>query len=182
MNEGLIPRRYAKALLIVSKEKGEEKAIYGLMKNLTDSFLSLPELNETLNNPYVPVADKVALIRTASGSGSATDGLLNDFIKLLVENKRIGMTRLIAWSFVDLYRQENKIYKVDVESASPLDEKETKRLKDLIAGHLHGGIMEYDMTVNPSLIGGFTVRVGNEKVDASVSNELKQLRLNLISK
>jgi len=182
MNEGLIPRRYAKALLIVSKEKGEEKSMYSLMKNLTDSFMTLSGLNDTLNNPYIPVADKAALIRTAAGHVEESKSLLDDFIKLLVENKRIGMTSLIAWSFVDLYRQENRIYKVDVESASPLDDKETKRLKEAIAAHLHGGVMEYDMTVNPDLIGGFTVRVGNEKVDASVSNELKQLRLNLISK
>ena len=41
--------------------------------------------------------------------------------------------------------------------------------------------MEYSSSVDPSLIGGFTVSVGNERIDASISNELKQLRLNLIS-
>ena len=51
MNEGLIPRRYAKALYIVSKERGEDKAMYSLMKNLIGCFVSVPELNDTLNNP-----------------------------------------------------------------------------------------------------------------------------------
>ena len=50
MNEGLIPRRYAKALYIVSKERGEDKAMYSLMKNLIGCFVSVPELNDTLNN------------------------------------------------------------------------------------------------------------------------------------
>lgn len=182
MNEGLIPRRYAKALYIVSKERGEDKAMYSLMKNLIGCFVSIPELNDTLNNPYISVADKSALIRTACEHGEKADTLLDDFIRLLVDNKRIGFTRLIAYAFVDIYRKENHIYKVDVESAVPLASQETARLKELISRHLKGGIMEYEMSVNPSLIGGFTVRVGNEKVDASVSNELKQLRLNLISK
>lgn len=42
--------------------------------------------------------------------------------------------------------------------------------------------MEYMSVVNPDLLGGFTVNIGNEKLDASIANELKQLRLNLLSK
>ncbi len=182
MNDGLIPRRYAKALYLVAVERNADAGVYELMKSLENGFEKYPQLNATLNNPFVSSADKAALIRTAACYSGKNDTLLDDFIKLLVENGRIGMTRLIACAYIDLYREEKRIYKVDVHSATKLSAKDEQRLKDMVARHLKGGTMEYSLSVDPSLIGGFTVSVGNEKVDASVSNELKQLRLNLISK
>jgi len=182
MNEGLIPRRYAKALLITAKERGVDADVYEQMKCLESSFISLPELNETLNNPYVSSADKTNLVLVASGVDASKDKVLSDFMKLLHRNGRIGMVRLIAYAYVELYREANRIYSVIVQSASALSSADEARLKNLVEKHLKGGKMEYTLRVNPSLIGGFTVSVGNEKIDASVSNELKQLRLNLLSK
>lgn len=182
MNEGLIPRRYAKALYLVAKERNDDKRVYQMMKRIEDNFVELPQLNETLNNPFVSYADKQKLVVTAAAATDNTDSLLIDFIKLLMQNRRIGMVRLIAQAYINLYREENHIYKVEVESAAPMNAADEARLKRFVEKHLHGGTMEYTHSVNPSLIGGFTVSVGNERVDASVSNELKQLRLNLISK
>lgn len=182
MNEGLIPRRYAKALFLVAKERKLDEKIYDLMKVLETGFAEQPALDATLNNPYVSSDDKCRLILTAVGIGKADCSLLTDFLRMLVENRRIGMMRLIAIAYVRLYREERGIYKVDVRSAAPLKEADEQRLKRLVERHLHGGTMEYSHSVDPSLIGGFTVSVGNEIVDASVSNELKQLRLNLLSK
>ena len=58
---------------------------------------------------------------------------------------------------------------------------EEDRLKALIERHLNGGTMEYHHRVDPDLIGGFTVTINNEKLDASVADELKQLRIKLLS-
>ncbi|MCM1348187.1 MAG: F0F1 ATP synthase subunit delta [Firmicutes bacterium] len=181
MNEGLIPRRYAKALLLVAQERGLATKVYDVMKRLDASFVELPQLSETLNNPYISLADKKNLILTAAGESGNKTGLLADFVKLIAENRRIGFIRLMALAYVDLYRQENHIYDVKVTSAAKLSDADQKRLMQLVEKHLNGGTMEYSMQIDPSLIGGFTVSVGNEKVDASVSNELKQLRLNLLN-
>ena len=61
MNEGLIPRRYAKALLLVARERGVDADVYIRMKNLEAGFDHMPELNETLNNPYISSADNHGL-------------------------------------------------------------------------------------------------------------------------
>lgn len=182
MNEGLIPRRYAKALLLVAREKGEEAMMYDVMKTLSESFVQFPSLSETLNNPYVSVADKERLILTAAGLSDGSKQLLEDFVKLLSNNRRIGMMRLISIAYVELYREENHIYSVNIQSASKMSPKDESRLKEMVQKHLKDGKMEYTVSVDPNLIGGFTVSVGNEKLDASISNELKQLRLNLLSK
>ena len=182
MNEGLIPRRYAKALLLVAAERGVAADVYEQMKCLEAGFVEMPALNDTLNNPYISEADKSKLILTACGVEEKNDKVIKDFVKLLQRNGRIGMMRLIAYAYVELYREENHIYSVIVKSAAQLSSADEKRLKGLVEKHLHGGKMEYTQIVDSSLIGGFTDRVGNEKIDASVSNELKQLRLNLLSK
>lgn len=181
MNEGLIPRRYAKALYKLAVEKNDTGRLYALMNTLAENFEKAPALSQTLANPFVSAADKTALLTTAANA-NADDTLFADFLKLLVRNSRIMFMREIALAYIQLYRQANNIYRVNVQSATPLSDDDEQRLRKLVAQHLNGATMEYDSSVNPSLIGGFTISVGNDRIDASIANELKQLRLNLISK
>ncbi|MDE7410707.1 MAG: F0F1 ATP synthase subunit delta [Paramuribaculum sp.] len=181
MNEGLLPRRYAKALYEFACEKDCSQRVYTLMKTLVKSFSEMPSLGVTLSNPYVSNSDKVTLLNTAAGA-TDTDSVFTDFLKLLEHNNRLGFCRDIAQAYIDLYRVKNHIFEVHVTSAAPFSSQEEQRLKSMIESHLHGGVMEYHHGINPDLIGGFTVSVGNERLDASVSNELNQLRLNLLSK
>lgn len=180
MDQGLIPRRYAKALYKFALENGSDAAVYGLMKTLACSFGENPGLMQAVANPFVDAADKVALLSAAAGAGSG-DRCFADFLKLLVDNKRIDMSRDIAVAYMDLYRKANRIYRVEVVTAGKLDEASMARLKELVERHLDGGSMEYSERVDPELIGGFVVNIDNERLDASVSNEFKQLRLKLLS-
>lgn len=179
MNEGLIPRRYAKALLKVAVERHDEKRLYLLMKNLGESFAAHPELEATLSNPFIVADKKIELLATAAGAGN-DDVTYMDFLKLLKQNNRLDLARGIALAYGDDYRQANNIYPVEVTAAAKLDPSEEERLKKLIESHLNGGTMEYTFKVNPDLIGGFTVRIGSEKLDTSVRNQLKQLQLKLL--
>lgn len=181
MNEGLIPRRYAKALYGFALEKGQAERMYELMRNVANAFSSAPSLQEALGNPFISSADKQSLLLTASGDGAGDECIL-DFMKLLAENHRLNLAHGIALAYIDLYRKERKIYVVNVVSASELKPSEEKRLKDIIMTHLDGGTMEYTGSVDHELLGGFVVNINNERFDASISNELKQLRLKLLSK
>ena len=185
MNEGLIPKRYAKALYKFACEKGADLGLYRLMGNLGRSFADNPALDSTVANPFVGDDDKIALLKTAAtGAADTTDkkagDVYADFLKLLRENKRLPMAGAISRAYCDIYRKENRIYRVAVVSAKPLDAPEQNRLLKLIEGHLDGGKMEHSFSTDPELIGGFTVDIDNERLDASVKNELKQLRLKLL--
>ncbi|RXE73413.1 ATP synthase F1 subunit delta [Muribaculaceae bacterium Isolate-013 (NCI)] len=182
MNEGLIPKRYAKALFKVALERGDADALYATMDTLARSFAANPRLQETVANPFLADDKKTALLLTAAGNAGAAGRTYADFLKLLAENRRLPMARAAALAYLDIYRQANNIYPVKVVSAEPLDKEERARLESLIGKHLRGGTVEYDFSVDPSLIGGFTVSIGSERLDASVENELKQLRLRLLSK
>lgn len=182
MNDGLIPMRYAKAIYEVAAEKNCASQVYELMKSLSATFFTEPALQATLSNPYIPCDDKVALLNTATKGSGVQEAFISDVLNLLVRNGRIDMIRDIAAAYVRLYRKINNIYEVRIVSAAPMSDTESDRLMSLIKAHLKGGTMEVSTDIDPSLIGGFCVSVGNERIDASISNELKQLRLNLIKK
>ncbi|MDE6629190.1 MAG: ATP synthase F1 subunit delta [Muribaculaceae bacterium] len=180
MNDGLIPRRYAKALLKVALERHEEARMYTLMNNLAESFARFADLDSTVGNPFVAPAKKLQLLMTAAGADAARDTTYADFLKLLEKNNRIAQIRAIALAYAEDYRRAEKIYKVDIASAAPLDDAGKARLEKIIGERFKDGTMEYSYTVDPALIGGFTVTVGSERLDASVKNELEQLQRKLV--
>lgn len=180
MDQGLIPRRYAKALYLAAVDKGLAQEMYASMQLLGAAFAAEPKLGDTMRNPFVSDADKAKLIMAAAqADGKAT--LLADFVKLLEQNGRIGMVRDIAAAYCLIYRKESNIYRVEVVSAAPMAPEQEQRLRQLILSHLGSGSMEYSSRIDPDLIGGFVVNIDNERLDASVKNELKQLRLKLLS-
>lgn len=179
MNEGLIPRRYAKALLKVAQERGDDKRLYSLMGTLAASFEAHPDLSTAVANPFISADEKIKLLTTAAGAGDK-DVTYADFLKLLRNNNRMPLVRGIALAYGEDYRRSNNIYKVEVTAAAPMDSAEESRLKKLVQSHLKGGTMEYTFKVDPDLIGGFTVSIGSEKLDSSVRNSLNELRLKLL--
>lgn len=179
MNEGLIPRRYAKALYEVADERKQAKTLYGLMDTLEKSVEQAPKLADTLSNPFVADADKQNLLLTAAGAGG-DDATFSAFLKLLAQNKRLALAPAIARAYTALYREKNNIYRVHVTGAAELDEQQQQRLRKTIEQQLQGASMEYSYSVDPSLIGGFTVAIGNKQLDASVAHKLQQMRQALI--
>lgn len=178
MDNGLIPLRYAKALHMFAIEKGTDKRVYELMKQLAATMSNEPALCQVMANPYVSAQDKTALLTTAAGAGK-DDTTFADFTALLLKNRRIEFARQIALAYLDLYRQANNIYLVDITTAVELDNDETEKLHSVVQKHLGKATAEYSHHVDPQLIGGFVININSERLDASVSNELKQLSLRL---
>ncbi|MDE5629676.1 MAG: ATP synthase F1 subunit delta [Muribaculaceae bacterium] len=181
MNQGLLPRRYAKALYEVAVERNDDTALYTLMQKLVEAFSQTPGLASTMANPFVEPADKCRLVDTAVYADGIRNSSFDDFVKLLVQNKRLDIIREAALAYIELYRQKNSIYRVDIRSAAPLKAEMRTRLENILRKHIGEGTLEIEYTVDPSLIGGFTVTVNSERLDASVSTELKNLRRSLIS-
>lgn len=180
MNQGLIPRRYAKALYKVDLDRGTAERSYQLMKTLADSFDANPDLRTAIANPFVSADDKIRLLDTAAGA-AADDSTFNDFLRLLVRNNRIDMVDLMANSYVELYRRERHIHSVEVVTAAPLDPSVMDRIKALVERHLGSdATIELTSRVDPDLIGGFVVNIDNERLDTSIATQLKELRLSLL--
>lgn len=181
MNEGLIPNRYAKALLKFASESQRTERVYELMVNLCASFSSSPSLTATIRNPFVSDADKTMLLTTAAAAGT-DDECLADFVKLLIRNRRVDMIREIALAYCRLYRKANDIAVVEITTAYQPDSAERARLTRLVESNVSAAKVEMSFIVDPGIIGGFVITVDSRRLDASISNELKQLRQQLLSK
>ncbi len=179
MNDGLIPNRYAKALYKLSQERGDTAQVYQEMKHLDVAYASEAGLKKAVNNPFLPIADKLKLLCAASGAKQ--DGTSARFMELVIKNNRIDFMRSIALAFMKQYRELNGIAKVEVVTATELGDDEINDIVDVVKGQLGGKTIELTKSVNPDIIGGFTVDVDSRVLDASVRSQLEKLRLKLLS-
>ena len=90
--------------------------------------------------------------------------------------------QLIALSYRDLYRKENKISQVRIITAAQLPDEGMAKLRAMVEKSFTGRKLEFSDGIDPELIGGFVIDVDDARMDASISNEIEQLRLNLITK
>ncbi len=104
----------------------------------------------------------------------ADEGLLN-FLGLLIENHRMPVIFRIRHEYERLWDQENKTLPVEITSAIELDSATTERLGKTI-GERTGRKVTLAARVDPDILGGIVLRVGNSILDASIRNRLEQLR------
>lgn len=180
MNDGLIPSRYAKALYKLAVENGDCDEIYEQLRALSSRYTAIDELKRVMLNPYIPAEEKGKVMLLAAGAKPGSS--LDKFILLIIRNNRAEFLRKIALSFVDLYREKHNIAKVEVTTAAQLPDDEIQAIIGIVKKQLGEVTLETSVEIDPELIGGFTVKVGDVLLDASVKNELKKLRLNLLSK
>lgn len=179
MDTGLIPQRYAKALYKFALEHESATAVYDEMKAVIDSFRNNPRLQKVLANPFVENSEKYSLLKAAAGD-KLEDGYLG-FIKLVLEKRREEFILQMALAYRDIYRKANKISQVKIITATKLPVAEMDKLKELVSNSFKDTKLEFSEQINPDIIGGFIIDVDDSRMDASISNEIEQLRLNLLS-
>ena len=178
MNDGLIPRRYAKALYKLAIEQGDSDEIYEQLKAMSKRFTALDEVKRVLLNPYIPSEDKGRVMLQVAGAKPGSS--LDKFILLVIRNNRAEFLRKIALSYVNIYREEHNIAKVEITTAVDLPQEKIDDIVAIVKKQMGDAQLEVEHVVDPALIGGFSVKVGDVLLDASVKNELNKLRLKLL--
>lgn len=182
MDQGLLPRRYAKALYKYAVERDAAAQMYTAMDTLAGAYDANNSLQATIANPFVDNDRKATILATAADTkslGKAAEAFDN-FVKLLGRHRRMDIMRETALAYLAIYRQEHNIYKVHITSATTLADNDRNRIQAMVEKHLQGGTAQYSYSTDPTLIGGFTVTIDSQRLDASVRNELQQLRQRLI--
>ena len=168
MDIGTISSRYAKALFSLAKEKGLETRVYDDMKMLADSFSLEPGLRVALGNPILPAEEKLKLL-TAAGGIEVSD-LYERFMRLLL---------FMAHIYIHLYRKDKRITRVQFSTAVPVSEEVKVHLQNKLKEET-GSTIEFSGIVQPELIGGFRLRIGNYRIDASYATQLRDIRSRLL--
>lgn len=165
--------RYAKAILNLAKDTKAETEVNADMQLIASTISENHDLDILLNSPVIKASDKKnVLIELFSGKiNNISLGLFN----LLEENKRMNMLLSIAKQYSIIYDHLKSIQVAKVTTAVPL----TKELEEKVMAkivELTGNKASLENNVNPNVLGGFILRVGDVQYDASISNHLNELR------
>lgn len=179
MNTGLIPVRYATALLDFAKQAGTSDDVYNEAKTLTHLFAGMTEIRRALENPVVPLAEKRQLILNAAGGNPSET--FRKFTELLLHNKRETAVQSIMLKFIELYRKEKNIRYGKLTTAQPVDESTEQRLMHLITANT-GGTVELEKEISPHILGGFILQVDDARWDASIAGQLKAIKKEYIER
>ena len=106
---------------------------------------------------------------------TGADPTILNFLKLLIEKHRMPVLFRIRANFDALWEEENKLLPVHITSAVELDSSTVKQLGDRIAEQTDRKV-DVSADVDPDILGGIVLRVGNFILDASIRNRLEQLR------
>lgn len=174
MDEGLIARRYAKAMFHYAQELNIADVMYGKMKLFEKNYTAYPDLQKALLNPLLSPKDKERLLSTAIGI-EPEDAYIK-CIRLLIKNHREMYMRSICLMFQKIYRTENGIIRVKIITAMELSETTLEKIKEFVRRHTDKAI-EFVHKIDPSIIGGFILQVDSRQLDASLAKELKALSL-----
>ena len=163
---------YARSLFEVAKEQDKLDKVREELGEFADAVDGTRELQVFFFSPYFSTAEKQdGLDKAVSGA----DETLVNFLKLLIENHRTPVIFRVRREFERLWQEENKLLPVTVTSAVELDKGTVKQIGDRIAEQT-GRKVDLSANVEPEILGGLVVRVGNSILDASIRNRLEQLR------
>ena len=170
---------YAKAFLAAAKTAGQTDALVDELDSFVNVLRALPKLEKVLSSSIVSHAEKSALLdRALKGKASAT--LLN-FLKVVSSHGRLGCLRGIQAAA----RQQNDAahgrIPVKLTTASGIDDGLTETIAASLRKML-GGEPILQRTVEPNLIGGIVLQIGDKVYDSSVATQLEQVRGQMINR
>ena len=167
--------RYAKATLDLAKEKGLADKVNNDLLLIEKTISENPDLLGMLNNPIIKSKTKKSALNQIFAK--KVEGITMNLINLLIENKRLPLSPLVAKEYSILYNELIGVEVAQVTSAIPLTkELEVQILKKI--KQISDKKITLKNIIDPSIIGGFILRVGDKQFDSSVSNQLNSLLSN----
>lgn len=164
--------RYAKAILDIAQTSGKAEAVNSDMKSIVNAVSESSELKEFLASPIIKMdVKKSALSEIFSNVQNETNSLFH----LLFENKRFEILEAIAVQYNRLFDESNGVEVAKVTTAFPITpELEIKVLAKI--AEFSNKKITIENIVDPAIIGGFILRVGDRQYNASVANKLGELK------
>jgi ATP synthase F1 delta subunit len=163
---------YARSLFEVAKEQDKLDDVREQLGAFADALNENRDLQVFFFSPYFATKEKQdGLDRVVSDA----DPVIVNFLKLLIEKHRMPVLFRIRQNYDAMWEEENKLLPVHITSAVELDSAIVEQLGDRISEQTDRRV-ELSSDVDPDILGGIVVRVGNSVLDASVRNRLEQLR------
>lgn len=167
-----IAQVYARALFEVAKDRGELDDTREQIGQFADALNESADLRTFFFSPYFSSQEKKEGLHKAIDGASAT---VMNTLEALIEKHRMPAMFRIRRAFEKLYERENQQLPVEVTAAIELDPQIVAQIGETI-GKQTGQKVKLESRVDPDILGGIVLRVGNVIMDASIRNRLDQVR------
>ena len=176
MDLGVISVRYARALLKGALAEKQEDKLYKDMQILLQSYIEVPELRITIDNPMLPTDKKQAVLEAACGKDVTS--LTKRFIALVLKEDRETALQFMAASYITLYRKHKNITRGKLITATSVSLEMKNRMKRLVENKTNGSV-EFNTEVDKDIIGGFILEYDTYRMDATVKSKLRRIAAEL---
>jgi len=174
---GEAPGRYAQALLELAEEAKSLKTIEKDVAKLKKVFAGSEQLRGALSNPVFATEDKVSVV-TSVAKQAKVGKLLTQFIGTVAQNRRAHELQPMFAAFEELVALRRGSETAHVTSAKKLTATELSGIKAELKKSL-GKTVAVETEVDPSLLGGFVVKIGSQLFDSSLKTKLEDMKLAL---
>jgi len=172
MDIGVISVRYARALLKSATDQKLEEKVYQEMMTIAKSYLEVPQLRQTIDNPMLSKDKKQMLLLTAVGEKPSE--LTKSFIQLVLKEDRENVMQFMANSYITLFRKQKNVIRGKLTTAARVSAQTEQKMRQMVESKTNGTV-EFETEVNPDIIGGFILEYDTYRMDASVKTQLNNI-------
>tara|TARA_B100000945_G_scaffold143158_1_gene114558 strand:- start:28 stop:570 length:543 start_codon:yes stop_codon:yes gene_type:complete len=178
MSQGMIARRYAKALVNLAENEKDLDNTGIHLHSITEVYIENSELRQVLSDAKVSSGLKLEIIKDVL-SKIKVSKLVDTFIRYILAKRRIDFLPDIERAFNLLLQERLGRIEAKVTTASELQKDTVKKLVNAISSY-SGKEIEVNVTIDPSIIGGVITRIGSTVIDGSIQTYLNQIRKSII--
>ena len=171
--------RYAKSLLDLAKEQGIAETMYTDMKFVKQTLAQNRQLAVVLKNPIVRAEKKNSVMKAVFTS--RLNPLTMAFFQIVANKNREGVIDSIAEQFVIQYEKLKGVERATIITTMPLTDTLREQFKAIVMKNTTGKSVELDEKIDPKLIGGYILRVGDQQIDGSIRSQLNDIRLQFLN-
>ncbi len=171
-----VARRYAEAFFSIAQEAGKIDDYQNELGKIVQTIEEVADLKEYFAHPLLPAKEKKE-VATKIFSTAVSSITLN-FLLLILDKKRQTYLELIYKEYEEMADETRNIKKAELISAMPVSDQDVNALSDNLSRST-GKTIKLALTIDPAILGGVKIRIGDKIIDASVAKKLEMLKKNL---
>lgn len=173
MSEIQVASRYAKSLIDLAQERNSVEKIKSDIETFVEVVRKNSELQAVLRNPIIGPDKKFAILNQLFGAN--IDPMILSFFRIVVKKGRSEVLYATGKELLNEYNRRKAIYKATVTSAVPLSAENIQEVEKIVREATKGEVI-LETRVDPNIIGGFILKVGDKQFDTSISSSLNKLK------
>lgn len=173
MSEIQVASRYAKSLIDLAEEQNSLEAVKADVESFVNVTRQSSQLQAVLKNPIIGIDKKKAILNQLFGPNSSKVVLA--FFNIVVAKGRSEILYATAKEFLNEYNRRQGVITAVVTSAAPLTEEQKAKIAAMVIEATNKKIV-LETNIDPDLIGGFVLKVGDKQIDTSIASSLNKLK------